>query len=172
MKLTTSLILFFLALLFTSVIVAQDGSSAADTAAKLRLQLIEVQTKEAELQARLQQLDEDLKPGNIERALAGIGSTHPEELREHRRRQLTIEKNGVLAQLKTLEASKASLESAIAAAEARAYQQSAEPSPAISNQMLMVQPFAGSRWLLIAIWGAVVILIGGVVVFFVRRSWS
>ena len=170
MKLTTSLILFFLALLFTSVIVAQDGSSAADTAAKLRLQLIEVQTKEAELQARLQRLDEYLKPGNIEQALAGIGSTHPEELREHRRRQLTIEKNGVLAQLKTLEASKASLESAIAAAEARAYQQSAEPSPAISNQMLMVQPFAGSRWLLIAILGAVVILVGGVVVFFVRRS--
>ncbi len=169
MKLTTSLILFFLALLFTSVILAQDGTSAADTAAKLRLQLIEVQTKEAELQARLQQLDEDLKPGNIERALAGIGSTHPEELREHRRRQLTIERNGVLAQLKTLEASKASLESAIAAAEARAHQQSAEPSPAISNQMLMVQSFAGSRWLLIAILGAVVILIGGVVVFFIRR---
>ena len=170
MKLTTSLILFFLALLFTSVVVAQDSTSAADTAAKLRLQLIEVQTKEAELRTRLQQLDEDLKPGNIERALAGIGSTHPEELREHRRRQLTIEKNGVLAQLKTLEASKASLESAIATAEARAYQQSAEPSPATSNQMLMLQPFAGSRWLLIATLGAVVILIGGVVVFLMRRT--
>ena len=169
MKLTTSLILFFLALLFTSVVVAQDGNSAADTAAKLRLQLIEVQTKEAELRARLQQLDEDLKPGNIERALAGIGSTHPEELREHRRRQLTIEKNGVLAQLKTLEATRASLESAIATAEARAYQQSAEPSPAISNQFVMTQ-VAGSRWLLIATLGAVVILIGGVVVFFMRRS--
>jgi len=170
MKLTTSLILFFLALLFTSVIVAQDSTSAADTAAKLRLQLIEVQTKEAELRARLQQLDEDLKPENIERALAGIGSTHPEELREHRRRQLMIEKNGVLAQLKTVEASKASLESAIATAEARAYQQSAEPSPAVSNQMLMVQPAAGSRWLLIATLGAGVILIGGVVVLFLRRT--
>ena len=170
MKLKTSLIFFFSALLFASVIVAQDGNNAADSAAKLRLQLIEVQTKEAELRARLQQLDEDLKPGNIERVLAGIGSTHPEELREHRRRQLTIEKNGVLAQLKTLEASKASLESAIATAEARAYQQSAEPSPATSNQMLMVQTFAGSRWLLIATLGAVVILIGGVVVFLMRRT--
>jgi hypothetical protein len=169
MKLTTSLILFFLALLFTSVIVAQDSNSAADTAAKLRLQLIEVQTKEGELRTRLQQLDEDLKPENIERSLAGIGSTHPEELREHRRRQLTIEKNGVLAQLKTLEASEASLESAIATADARAYQQSAQPSPAVSNQMLMVQ-VAGSRWLLIATLGAVVILIGGVVVFLMRRS--
>jgi hypothetical protein len=170
MKITVSLILFFLALLFTSVIVAQDNSSAADTAAKLRLQLVEVQTKEAELQTRLQQLDEDLKPENIERALAGIGSTKPEELREHRRRQLTIEKNGVLAQLKTLEASKASLESAIAAADSRAYQQSANPSPAITNQMLMTQPVAGSRWPLIATLGAVAILLGGAVVFFMRRK--
>ncbi|HYR77967.1 MAG TPA: hypothetical protein VEM96_19275 [Pyrinomonadaceae bacterium] len=169
MKLTTSLILFFLALLFTSVIVAQDSTSAADTAAKLRLQLIEVQTKEAELRARLQQLDEDLKRENIERALAGIGSTHPEELREHRRRQLMIEKNGVLAQLKTLEASKASLESAIATAEARAYQQSAEPSPGVSNRFVMTQ-LVSSRWLLIATLSAVIILIGGVVVFFVRRT--
>ena len=168
MKLTTSSILLFLALLFTSSIVAQD--SAADTAAKLRLQLIEVQTKEGELRTRLQQLDEDLKPENIERSLAGIGSTKPEELREHRRRQLTIEKNNVLAQLKTLEASKASLESAIATAEARAYQQSAEPSPAVSNQMMIAQPFAGSRWLLIATLGVVMILIGGVIVFLVRRT--
>jgi hypothetical protein len=169
MKLTATLILFFLVLLFTSSIAAQDNSSAADTAAKLRLQLVEVQTKEAELQTRLQQLDEDLKPENIERSLAGIGSTHPEDLREHRRRQLTIEKNGVLTQLKTLEASKASLESAIASADARAYQQSAQPSPAISNQMLLVQP-ASSRWLLIAAIGAGLILTGGVVVFFVRRT--
>lgn len=170
MKLTTSLILFFLALLFTSSILAQDSTSAADTAAKLRLQLIEVQMKQGELRTRLQQLDEDLKPENIERALAGIGSTKPEELREHRRRQLTIEKNSVLAQLKTLEASNASLESAIASAEARAYQQSAQPSAAISNQMLMAQPVAGRPWLLIATLAAVVILIGGVVVFFVRRT--
>ena len=169
MKLTVSSILFFLALLLTSGIMAQDSSSGAETAAKLRLQLIEVQTKEAELRIRLQQLDEDLKPENIERALAGIGSTKPEELREHRRRQLTIEKNNVLAQLKTVEASEASLESAIATAEARAYQQSAQPS-AIPNQMLMVQPFVGSRWPLIATLAVVVILTAGVVVFFMRRT--
>src|SRR6266404_8866788 len=116
MKLTVSSILFFLALLLTTGIMAQDSSSGAETAAKLRLELIEVQTKEGQLRIRLQQLDEDLKPENIERALAGIGSTKPEELREHRRRQLTIEKNNVLAQLKTVEASEASLESAIATA--------------------------------------------------------
>jgi hypothetical protein len=169
MKLTTSLILFFLALLFTSSIVAQDSNSAADTAAKLRLQFIDVQTMEGELRTRLQQLDEDLKPENIERSLAGIGSTKPEELRDQRRRQLTIERNGVLAQLKTLEASKANLESAIATADSRAYQQSAQP-PAVSNQMLTTQPIAGSRWPLIATLAVVMILIGGAVVFFMRRT--
>jgi hypothetical protein len=170
MKFTASLVLCSLTLLFTSSIAAQESSRAADTAAKLRLQLIEVQTKEAELRARLQQLDEDLKPENIERALAGIGSTKPEELREHRRRQLTIERNGVLEQLRTVEASKASLESAIAAADSRAYQQSAEPSPAMSNQMTMTQLVPGARGLLMAGLGAIVILIGGLVVYLVRRT--
>jgi LPXTG-motif cell wall-anchored protein len=165
---TIGLSLLFLALSFTATVVAQD--SAAETASKLRQQLLEVQTKEAELRTRLQQLEEALKPENIERALAGIGSTKPEELREHRRRQLTIERNGVLAQLKILEASQTRLESAIATADSQAYQQSAQPSTPISNQMLMVRPAAGSRWLLLGAAGAVLILIGGAVVFFRRRK--
>lgn len=165
---TIGLTLLFIALAFTSSVVAQE--SAAETASKLRRQLIEVQTKETELQARLQQLDEALKPENIERALAGIGSTKPEELREHRRRQLTIEKNGVLAQLKTLEASHSRLESAIATADSQAYQQSAQPSNPVSNQMLITKPVAGSRWLLLGAAGAVLIMIGGAVVLFRRRK--
>jgi LPXTG-motif cell wall-anchored protein len=165
---TIALSLVFLALTFTCSVVAQE--SAAETASRLRQQLVEVQTKEAELRIRLQQLEEALKPENIERALAGIGSTKPEELREHRRRQLTIEKNGVLAQLKTLEASRSRLESAIATADSQAYQQSAQPSTQISNQMLMARPAAGSRWLLLGAAGAVLIMIGGAVVFFRRRK--
>ena len=38
------------------------------------------------------ELEEDLKPENIERALAGFGSTKPEEVRDRRRRLLMIEK--------------------------------------------------------------------------------
>ena len=166
---TLGLSLFFLALVFTSSIVAQESTSAAETASKLRQQLFEVQTKEGELRIELQQLEEALKPENIERALAGIGSTKPEELREHRRRQLTIAKNSVLAQLKTLEANKTRLESAIAAADSRAYQQSAEPPPIVSNQMMLTRPVAGSRMLLIATLGGALILIGGAVIFFIRR---
>src|SRR5262245_18891074 len=101
---------------------AQDQPpSAAETVDNLRLQLLDVQAKEEELRARAQQLDEALKPENIERSLAGVGSTRPEELRESRRKQLQIELDGVQAQLNVLETSRMRLEAAIRDAEVRAY---------------------------------------------------
>jgi hypothetical protein len=137
MKLKTILITALFMLMFTSEIMAQDTRRAAETADTLRLQLLGVQAKEEELSVRLLQLEEDLKPGNIESALAGIGSTKPEDLREHRRRLLTIEKDNVMQQLKILLATRSRLESSLAFAEAQAYLQSARPSPTSPNQMLM-----------------------------------
>jgi len=99
--------------------------SAQDQAAKLRAQLAEVQIQESRQQTRLQQLEEALIPENIANSLAGVGSTHPEELREQRRRVLEKEKLGVLNQLEQLKVSRSNLEKAIAAADARAYQESA-----------------------------------------------
>jgi hypothetical protein len=58
-----------------------------ERAASLRAQLVEAQARQAELHLRLQQLDENLKSENIERSLAGVGSTRPEELREAPRRR-------------------------------------------------------------------------------------
>lgn len=107
----------------------QPKANAADAVDELRLQLIELQEKEGSLRMRAQQLEEELKPANIERSLAGIGSTRPEELREARRRQLAIEQESVKAQLKLIETTKARLETAIASAEGRAYQESALPLP-------------------------------------------
>src|SRR3989442_4434353 len=104
-------------------------SNAQERAANLRAQLIEAQARQAELQTRLQRLEEDLKPENIERSLAGVGSVHPEDLREARRRQLEIEKRGVQSQLDVLAASRSRLEAAIARADAESYQQSAGPAP-------------------------------------------
>jgi hypothetical protein len=121
-------ILVLLVLILTGTANAQESSSAAESVEKLRAQLLEVQGKEEALRVRAQQLDESLKSENIERSLAGIGSTKPEELRESRRRQLTIERDGVQAQLKLLETSRQRLETAIANAEARAYQESARPT--------------------------------------------
>src|SRR5882762_3624284 len=99
-------------LIFGGLVVVQVTAqeSAQNRAASLRAQLVETQAKQAELQMRLQQLDEDLKPENIEHSLAGVGSTHPEELREARRRQLEKEKAAVSAQLEQLAISRTRLE--------------------------------------------------------------
>ena len=131
MKLKSGLLLLFL-LVFSVTGYAQESASAAESVEKLKMQLLEVQGKEEALRARVQQLDESLKPENIERSLAGIGSTRPEELRESRRRQLTIERDGVMAQLSTVETSRQRLETALANAEIVAYQQSARPTQMMS----------------------------------------
>jgi hypothetical protein len=109
----------------------QTQSSAQEKAATLRAQLSDVETKQAALQTRLQDLDEKLKPENIEKVFAGVGSTRPEDLREQRRRQLEIERNGVQKQLDLLATSHSRLETAIAKADADAYRQSAQPVIAV-----------------------------------------
>jgi chromosome segregation ATPase len=127
--------LVFTALLLSEAAVASASASATpqiqnraqERAAALRSQLSEVEAKQSELKTRLQQLDENLKPENIANSLAGIGSTHPEELREQRRRQLEIERNGVRAQLDLLATSHTRLETAVTQAETEAYRQSAAP---------------------------------------------
>lgn len=111
----------------SALAMAQEASSAAqNTTEKLRAQLTDVQAKETELQARERQLDEDLRPENIERSLAGVGTTRPEELREQRRRQLESEKGRVRSQLDQLAQSRTRLEAAIATADAEAYRRSAQ----------------------------------------------
>jgi len=136
MRYTLSLMLLLLVASVSAS--AQESTSAADRVEKLKAQLLEVQGKEDALRSRLQQLDEAIKPENIERSLAGVGSTRPEDLREARRKQLSIERDGVLAQLQTIETSRVRLESALANAEATAYQDSARPKPTDGTQMLVV----------------------------------
>jgi hypothetical protein len=143
-------------LMFSVGVYAQE---AAETLEKLRAQLLEVQTKEDALRTRLEELDESIKPENIERSLAGVGSTRPEELREARRRQLAIERNGVLAQLNTLETSKQRLESAIANAEALAYQQSARPNG--TNQMMAASSARSYQWIMLGGGGLAALALGG-----------
>ena len=164
MKRKTSLVL--LALLMLSVnVYAQE---AAERVEKLRAQLLEVQTKENALRARVEQLDESIKPENIERSLAGIGSTRPEELREARRRQLTIERDGVLAQLKTLETSRQRLEAAIASAEALAYQQSARPAD--TNQTMAASSVRSYQWVMLGGGGLAMLVLGGGALVYRRKT--
>ena len=124
---------------------AQQPKSAAEEAENLRLQLIDVQAQQDALRARAAELDEALKPENIERSLAGVGSTRPEELREARRKQLQIERDSVTKQLAVLDTSRQRLEAAIVDADGRAYQESAGTPEA--SGMLSVQSLMGKRWL-------------------------
>jgi chromosome segregation ATPase len=95
-------------------------SRAEQRAEGLRAQLRDVYMKEADLQARADQLEFDLKPENIERMTANTGSTRPEELRETRRRQLENEQTRVRTQLDLMTQSRTRLEAAIATADADA----------------------------------------------------
>jgi cell division protein FtsB len=112
---------------------AQSPAGAAQQVESLRAQLNDVQKREEDLQTRMRQLDEDLRPENIEKYFALNGSTRPEEQREQRRRQLERQKAGVQSQLDQLAQSRARLETSIATAEAAAYRESANPPAESSN---------------------------------------
>ena len=163
MKLRSGLVLVVFVLAFAVSNQAQDSGSAAESVERLRAQLFEMQAREADLRARLQELDESIKPENIERSLAGVGSTRPEELREQRRRQLSIQRDGVLAQLQTIETGRTRLETALANAEALAYQQSARPATLLA---------AGSRyqWFMFGGGGLALLALGGGGALLYRRS--
>jgi hypothetical protein len=100
-------------------------SPAEERADSLRQQLAETRSKQESLEARLRQLNDEIKPESIEKSLAGIGSTHPEDLREYRRRQLDLEKMTIQTQLKLLADSQTRLEASILQADTNAYHQSA-----------------------------------------------
>jgi len=169
MKRKSTLMLLLLTFVMGASVSAQEPASAAEQVEKLKLQLLEVEAREAGLRERLQQLDESIKPENIERSLAGVGSTRPEELREARRRQLSKERDSVLAQLQTIEESRSRLESAVANAEAAAYQESARPKPTGEGQMMMV---AGglSQKVMLAGGGLVLLVLGGAGTLLYRRT--
>lgn len=116
MKFTTRLILP-MTLILSTLIIAHAQNPSVES---LRLQLSEIETKETDLQNQMKQLDEDLKPENIERFFALNGATHPEELRAQRRKQLEAQKASVQSQLDQLAARRTRLEAAISSAEAAA----------------------------------------------------
>jgi hypothetical protein len=90
---------------------------AEQRAENLRAQQLDTESKLADAQSKLEQIEYQIRPENIERA-AGYGTVHPEEARDARRRQLENEKSRLLAQVKILETSRARLETSSATADA------------------------------------------------------
>lgn len=90
---------------------------AEQRAEQLRAQLLETESKMADIDVKLEQIEYALKPENIDRATQGYGSTRPEEAREARRRQLESERTRLIAQKKILETSRARLSVACVSAD-------------------------------------------------------
>jgi chromosome segregation ATPase len=88
-------------------------SRAEQRAEVLRTQMRDVQEKEATLMARMEQIEFDLRPENIDRSVSTYGSTHPEEARDARRRALESEKTRTRSQLDLLATSRQRLDTAI-----------------------------------------------------------
>jgi phage shock protein A len=84
----------------------------------LRGQLMDVQAKIADFEARLEQIEFALRPESIEASTAGYGSTRPEVARDTRKKQLEGERGRVQAQLKLAETSRSRLELAVTNADA------------------------------------------------------
>jgi hypothetical protein len=78
---------------------------------------------------------------------------------------LTIERDGVLAQLQTLETSRQRLETALANAEILVYQQSARPT-----QMMSASSPRRYQWLMLGGGGLAALALGGGAFFYRRRT--
>ncbi|HEV2762056.1 MAG TPA: hypothetical protein VGV38_03595 [Pyrinomonadaceae bacterium] len=92
-------------------------SRAEQRAENFRTQLRDVTEKELNLQGRLEQLDYELQPDNVQRRAALTGTLRPDELRAQIQRQLEGERRRVQQQLDLLNTSRVRLESAVATAD-------------------------------------------------------
>lgn len=106
----------------------------------LRSQQLAAESKLADLQSQMDQLDYALKPENIERVTSGYGTTRPEDARDSRRRQLESEKARLQVQIRLLETSRTRLETAVTNSDAevdmlrRRLQQSDAPPTVVDSQ--------------------------------------
>lgn len=82
----------------------------------LLAQLVAIGEKEAPLQSRLAEIDEELRTENLEQTPIG-GSLRPEEVREATRRRLTGEQTRLRSQVELLQQSRMRLQSSLSVTE-------------------------------------------------------
>jgi hypothetical protein len=140
--------------------VAQSSSNSFEQAQKLRSELSQLHDREAEIKIRLTELDYDLKPENIERHFAGVGSVHPEELREARRKQLQLEKDRLVRQLSEIDQNQARLETQIQIEDSKGFQQSAAGSSKLGLALDKLSPFMTATLFRLAALAFALIVIG------------
>lgn len=84
----------------------------------LRKQLFDMIEKESNIRARIDQIDNDMRPEAIDRTFATVGSLRPEELRAQRRRSLEIDKRNQETLLVEVQRNRANIEQSLQRADA------------------------------------------------------
>ena len=106
----------------------------------LRKQLIELIEKETSFKTRLVQVEEDLRPDSIDRAISLVGSTRTPELREVRRRVLENERRGVESLLNQTSQSRLRLEEDVKQADSLVYRLRQRLLPLIEKEIDKINP--------------------------------
>jgi len=84
----------------------------------LQAQLGDISAKEGPLQDRVEEIDAQLRPQNLEQSMAGVGSTRPEEARDAVRNRLSNEKRRLQSQIDLLRQSRTRLHASLTTADA------------------------------------------------------
>jgi DNA repair exonuclease SbcCD ATPase subunit len=107
----------------------------------LRKQLIELIEKETSYRMRSAQLEEDMRPENIERALSGYGTTRTVEMRDARRRSLESERRGLDSLLSLITQSRQRLEEDVRQADLLVSKFRQRLFPLIDKQLQKLNPY-------------------------------
>jgi DNA anti-recombination protein RmuC len=115
-------------------------TQAEQRAEILRKQLIELIEKETAYRSRIAQLDEDMRPDNIERSLNPYGTTRTAELRESRRRVLESDRRGLESLLMLTSQARLRLEDDVRQADALVARLKQRLMPVINDQIDKINP--------------------------------
>jgi prefoldin subunit 5 len=123
--------------LSVSVTLLTQTEQRAET---LRKQLLELIEKETSYRSRITQIEEDMRPDNVERALNPIGTTRTVEARETRRRILESDRRGFESLLTLTSQSRIRLEEDVRQADAMVSRLRQRLFPAIDRQIEKINP--------------------------------
>ena len=84
----------------------------------LQLHMYEISEKEQPLLARMEQINQQLRPEAMERTMAGVGSVHPEDLRDEVRKKLLSERVRIQMQLELLRQDRGRTQASLATTDA------------------------------------------------------
>ena len=93
-------------------------TKAEQRSESLRKQRFDLIDRESQIQTKLDQIENDIRPEAIERSVALMGTLRPEELRDSRRKYLESERKNLQALLAEIQATRSTLEQSVVRSDA------------------------------------------------------